>query len=122
MVYLAEKNGEPTRYNVFRQEIDRAIVGAMTKQQFENILRLQGFEMKPSANTGHARLSVRGYRTMPFAKGPEIPRKRGGKGKRALVECREGSVTRWRRYQHDTAATILTLNLSAKRQIRTHHP
>ena len=48
MIYLAEKNGEPTRYNVFRQAIDRAIAGAMTKPQFEHILRLQGFEMKLS--------------------------------------------------------------------------
>lgn len=46
--YLAEKNGEPTRYNVFRWAIDRAIEGAMTKTQFQNILRLQGFELKLS--------------------------------------------------------------------------
>jgi len=46
MIYLAEKKGEPTRYNVFRQAIDRAIAGTMTKYQFESILKAQGFEMK----------------------------------------------------------------------------
>jgi len=42
----AEKRGEPTRYNLYKQAIDRAIEGAMTQQQFQNILRLQGFELK----------------------------------------------------------------------------
>jgi len=46
MIYLAEKNGEPTRYNVFRQAIDRAIAGALIKSQFEAILRAQGFEVE----------------------------------------------------------------------------
>lgn len=46
VIYLAEKNGEPTRYNVFRQAIDRAVAGAMTKNQFEHILGDLGFEMK----------------------------------------------------------------------------
>ncbi len=48
MVYLAEKRGEPTRDNVFRQAIDKAVAAAMTKQQFTGILRSQGFEMKLS--------------------------------------------------------------------------
>ncbi|MCL2153377.1 MAG: relaxase/mobilization nuclease domain-containing protein [Oscillospiraceae bacterium] len=48
MIYLAEKRGEPTRYNIYRQAIDRAIEGAVTKTQFESLLRKQGFEMKLS--------------------------------------------------------------------------
>jgi hypothetical protein len=48
LYYLAEKKGEPTKYNVFRQAVDRAIQGAMTERQFGNILRAQGFEMKMS--------------------------------------------------------------------------
>lgn len=46
LIYLAEKRGEPTNYNIFRQAIDLAIAGAVTKKQFEDILHLQGFEMK----------------------------------------------------------------------------
>ena len=46
--YLAEKNGEPTKYNVFRQAIDRAIAASMTPKQFGLIMRSQGFEMKQS--------------------------------------------------------------------------
>jgi len=46
MIYLAEKNGEPTRYNVFRQAIDKAVAASMTKQDLERYLRIQGFEIK----------------------------------------------------------------------------
>ena len=48
MIYLAERNGEPTRYNVFRQTIDRAIEGATTNTQFVAALRMQGFEIRQS--------------------------------------------------------------------------
>ncbi len=48
LVYLAERNGEPTRYTLYRNVIDRAVASAMTKQQFEAILKLHGFEMKLS--------------------------------------------------------------------------
>ena len=48
VVYLAEKRGEPTKYNVFRQAIDRAVAAAMTPREFGQIMRLQGFEMKQS--------------------------------------------------------------------------
>ena len=46
MIYLAEKKGEPTRYNVFRQAIDRAIASALTLQQFDRTLQEQGFAVK----------------------------------------------------------------------------
>jgi len=46
MIYLAEKKGEPTRYNVFRQAIDRAIASALTLQQFDRALQEQGFAVK----------------------------------------------------------------------------
>lgn len=44
-IHLAEKRGEPTRYNVFRQAIDRAIAGSMIKDHFVSILKAQGFEI-----------------------------------------------------------------------------
>jgi len=46
MIYLAEKRGEPTRYNVLRRAIDIAIAGAVTKTQFEKSLQAQGFEIR----------------------------------------------------------------------------
>ena len=45
-IYLAEKRGEPTRYNIYRQAIDKAVVSAMTANQFSVILKSMGFEMK----------------------------------------------------------------------------
>jgi hypothetical protein len=46
MIYLAEKRGEPTRYNVFRKAIDKAVASAMTDSQFKMILKSMGFEIK----------------------------------------------------------------------------
>lgn len=46
IIYLAEKRGEPTRFNVFRQAIDKAIASSMTTHDFSHYMRLQGFEMK----------------------------------------------------------------------------
>ena len=80
MIYLAEKNGEPTRYNVFRQAIDRAIEGAVTKQQFEFALRLQGFEMKLSGKHWTIKMSgdsraTRLYRLGVNYTGPAITKR-----------------------------------------------
>jgi hypothetical protein len=45
-IYLAEKRGEPTRYNVFRQAIDRAVEGSLTQDHFRLALNKMGFEIK----------------------------------------------------------------------------
>ena len=46
MIYFAEKNGEPTRYNVYRQAIDNAVAASMTSRDLERYLKIQGFEIK----------------------------------------------------------------------------
>jgi len=43
MLYLAEKNGEPTRYNVYRQAIDRAIRQSISPYTMMLVLQRQGF-------------------------------------------------------------------------------
>jgi hypothetical protein len=45
-IYLAEQRGEPTRYNIYRQAIDRAVASVMTDSQFKLILKSMGFEIK----------------------------------------------------------------------------
>jgi hypothetical protein len=46
MIYLAEKNGEPTRYNLYRQAIDKAVACAMTRSQLPIVLQKMGYEIK----------------------------------------------------------------------------
>ncbi len=42
-IYFAEKNGEPTRYNLMRQAIDEAAAIARTPQDFDAIMRTKGY-------------------------------------------------------------------------------
>jgi hypothetical protein len=46
MIYLAEENGEMTRYNVLRQVLDRAVDGSTVRDHLRLILRLQGYEIR----------------------------------------------------------------------------
>lgn len=45
-IYFAEKNGEPTRYNLMRQAIDEAAAIARTQRDFADILRLKGYTVQ----------------------------------------------------------------------------
>ena len=45
-IYFAEKNGEPTRYNLMRQSIDEAAAIARTQRDFAEILRLKGYTVQ----------------------------------------------------------------------------
>ena len=42
-LYFAEKNGEPTRYNLMRQTIDEAAAIARTPRDFDAIMRTKGY-------------------------------------------------------------------------------
>ena len=42
-IFFAEKNGEPTRYNLMRQAIDEAAAIARTPQDFDAIMRTKGY-------------------------------------------------------------------------------
>lgn len=49
-LYLAEKAGEPTRYNVMRQDIDLAILRSETPRDLPHILRKMGYEVDFNPN------------------------------------------------------------------------
>lgn len=42
-MYFAEKNGEPTKYNLMRLAIDYAVSASVNEAQFVNILKRQGY-------------------------------------------------------------------------------
>lgn len=65
-LYLAEKAGEPTRYNVMRQDIDLAILRSETPRDLPHILRKMGYEVDfnpnhkyPTIKLPHDRRAVR---------------------------------------------------------------
>lgn len=49
-IYFAEKNGEPTRYNLMRSAIDDAVAMSFTDKQFYNILRQMGYVIRQDDN------------------------------------------------------------------------
>ena len=49
-IYFAEKNGEPTKYNLMREAVDKAIQMSMTMEQFRRALRKLGYEIGRNPN------------------------------------------------------------------------
>ena len=49
-IYFAEKNGEPTKYNLMREAIDRAISVSITWNDFTKALRDSGYILEMSEN------------------------------------------------------------------------
>lgn len=49
-IYLAEKNGEPTKYNLMREAVDKAIQMSMTMEQFRRALRKFGYVLELNPN------------------------------------------------------------------------
>lgn len=45
-LYFAEKNGEPTKYNIYRKAIDDAIRISISDKQFFYVMRKMGYEIK----------------------------------------------------------------------------
>ena len=83
-LYLAEKAGEPTRYNVMRQDIDLAILRSETPRDLPRILRKMGYEVDfnpnhkyPTIKLPHDRRAVRfktlGEEYTPASYGPAHP-------------------------------------------------
>ena len=83
-LYLAEKAGEPTRYNVMRQDIDLAILRSETPRDLPRILRKMGYEVDfnpnhkyPTIKLPHDRRAVRfktlGEEYTPTGNGPAHP-------------------------------------------------
>lgn len=57
-IYLAEKAGEPTRYNVMRQDIDLAILRSETPRDLPRILRKMGYEVDFNPNHKYATIKL----------------------------------------------------------------
>ena len=49
-IYFAEKNGEPTKFNLMRQAIDYAVDHAMSFKEFKSILSDQGYVVNLNEN------------------------------------------------------------------------
>lgn len=52
-LYFAEKSGEPTRYNLMREAIDKAACMSFTMAQFVAALKKQGYVLEMDANRKH---------------------------------------------------------------------
>lgn len=49
-IYFAEKNGEPTKYNLMREAIDTAINASITLRQFHDVMKKQGYVIENNPN------------------------------------------------------------------------
>lgn len=59
-LYLEEKSGKPTRYNIYRQDIREAISGSNTLRTFERYLLRKGYEVDVSG--AHWKLKLPQYK------------------------------------------------------------
>lgn len=55
-IYFAEKNGEPTKYNLMRQAIRAALKLATNQKEFKQILREQGYDIDLDSGRKHLRI------------------------------------------------------------------
>lgn len=53
-IYFAEKNGEPTKYNLMREAVDKAISMSYDRADFEKMLRLFGYVINAPENRKYA--------------------------------------------------------------------
>ncbi len=58
-IYIAEKNGEPTKYNLMREAIDRALHVSITAADFVYAMKKQGYFV--SLNTDYKYATIRSY-------------------------------------------------------------
>lgn len=56
-IYFAEKNGEPTRYNLMREALDTALKVSVDRNDLRKALREQGYEL--DANPAHKYATLR---------------------------------------------------------------
>ena len=59
-IYFAEKNGEPTKYNLMRDALDKAMNSARTPEQFEKVLRSLGYEFNYNPSRKYATIKLIG--------------------------------------------------------------
>ncbi len=59
-LYLAEQNGEPTRYNIMRQDIDMAIACSYDGRDFFRNLRVMGYIVRDDPSRKYATIQMPG--------------------------------------------------------------
>ncbi len=59
-IHIAEKNGEPTRYNIFREDIDKAITNSLSQRQVGQYLRNLGYDINFNENRKYWTISFKG--------------------------------------------------------------
>ena len=59
-LYLAEKNGEPTRYNIMRQDINMAIACSYDGREFLHNLRTLGYIVRDDPGRKYATIQMPG--------------------------------------------------------------
>lgn len=59
-IYLAEKNGEPTRYNIMRADIDAAIAQSFVMRHFESYLKNLGYVLNFNPNRKYWTIAFEG--------------------------------------------------------------
>jgi len=57
-IYFAEKNGEPTKYNLMREAIDKAIIHSNNFTQFAKVLHSLGYEYEHLPNRKYATIKA----------------------------------------------------------------
>ena len=76
-IYFAEKNGEPTRYNLMREAIDYALSMSWDHNSFLNIMKAQGYFIYLSPNYKYATIrsvnATRGTRLYRFGEAYDRP-------------------------------------------------
>ena len=95
-IYFAEKNGEPTKFNLMRDAIDTALTISSTGRDFKAALRNMGYELSDDPNRKYATLkrigSEKAVRLFRLGEAYDLPQ---------LQErlrsnfCRYGSILYW---------------------------
>ena len=64
-IYFAEKNDEPTKYNLMREAIDKSVGMSMTMMQFVAVMKKQGYVIESSPNRKYSTIrSVNGKKAV----------------------------------------------------------
>lgn len=65
-IYIAEKNGEPTTYNVMREDIDDAVAQARNFDHFAALLQRQGYAVRYGEGRKYATIAMPGGKPVRF--------------------------------------------------------
>ncbi len=104
-IYLAEKNGEPTKYNLMRWAIDESVAMSTNQQMFEAVLKKKGYviRMDPRRKYPVIRSIYGGRSVRLYHLGEEY------EPQRIIARVSENDERVWEKYygfMHDTGVII----------------